>query len=65
MVGGGAGDRACDEAAAPHVLEEDYSWQEYVDVHCSKEPQKSWIEHYLYFLSVSEACGGAGNLVLD
>ncbi|KAG3013770.1 hypothetical protein PC121_g14472 [Phytophthora cactorum] len=31
----------------------------------AKSPKRSWAEHYLYLVAVSEACGGADNLVLD
>jgi len=30
-----------------------------------KSAKRSWTEHYLYLVAVSEACGGAENLVLD
>lgn len=30
-----------------------------------KNPKRSWTEHYLYLVAVSEACGGADNLVQD
>ncbi|KAG2930636.1 hypothetical protein PC115_g6420 [Phytophthora cactorum] len=30
-----------------------------------KSAKRSWTEHYLYLVAVSEACGGADNLVLD
>uniref|UniRef100_A0AAV1T532 Integrase catalytic domain-containing protein n=1 Tax=Peronospora matthiolae TaxID=2874970 RepID=A0AAV1T532_9STRA len=31
----------------------------------AKSPKRSWTEHYLYLVAVSEACGGADNLVQD
>ena len=31
----------------------------------AKSPQRSWTEHFLYLTAVSDACGGADNLVLD
>ena len=31
----------------------------------AKNSRRSWAEHYLYLVAVSEACGGADNLVLD
>ena len=30
-----------------------------------KSAKRSWTEHYLYLVAVSEACGGADNLVQD
>ena len=30
-----------------------------------KSPKRSWTEHYLYLVAVSEACGGTDNLVQD
>ena len=29
-----------------------------------KDPKRSWPEHYLYFVAVSESCGGTRSLVL-
>ena len=31
----------------------------------AKSTQQSWTEHFLYLTAVSDACGGADNLVLD
>lgn len=31
----------------------------------SKSASRTWTEHYLYLVAVSEACGGADNLVQD
>lgn len=30
-----------------------------------KDPKRSWPEHYLYLVSVIDACGGTESLVLD
>ena len=30
-----------------------------------KNSKRSWTEHYLYLVAVSEACGGADNLFLE
>ena len=30
-----------------------------------KSPKRSWTDHYLYLVAVSEACGGADNMVQD
>lgn len=65
MVGRAADARARDAAFATHIFDEDHSCAEYEDLHGAKSAKRSWTEHYLCLVAVSEGWRGADNLVQD
>ena len=64
MVGAAAEPRTRYGAAAPNVKDDDHGESGHKFVH-GKEARRTWDEHFLYTIAVSDERGGADSLVLD